>query len=304
MNKRRLSMRGKEMLIGYIFITPWAIGLVLFFFMNLGRSVQFSFSSVDLQPGTGAGYSLANVGFSNYRFALLEHATFVRVLTESVLETIISVPLIIFFSLFVAILINRKFALRGVVRAVFFLPVIMASPAINAALAGGMRAVMGGASNVPPDMVGITTGVNSMALLELLTSYGLPLQVAQYIADTVTHLFDIIRASGVQIIIFLAALQSVPGSLYEVAKIEGATAYETFWKITFPMVSPLVLTNVVYTIVDGFSRTEVIDLAFDMAFQSLQFGRSAAMSLTGSLVICAVLVATGYFVSRKVFYHV
>jgi len=295
-------MRSKEMLVGYFFITPWAIGLLLFFILNIVRSMQFSFSDVDL--GHEAGYILTPAGFSNYRFVFLEHATFVRVLTESVLETIISVPLIIFFSLFVAILINRKFALRGVVRAVFFLPVIMASPAINAALEGGMRAIMGGAANVPPDMAAAATGVNSMALLELLTDYGLPLQVAQYIADAVTQLFDIIRASGVQIIIFLAALQAVPGSLYEVAKIEGATAYETFWKITLPMVSPLILTNVVYTIVDGFSRTEVIDLAYDTAFVALNFGRSAAMSLSSSLAICAVLIATGYLVSRKVFYHV
>jgi len=295
-------MRGKEMLVGYIFITPWIIGLVLFFFLNIGRSVQFSFSDVDLRGG--GGYTLTNVGLENYRFVILEHATFVRILTESIVETVISVPLIIFFSLFVAILINRKFALRGVVRAILFLPVIMASPAISAALEGGMRAVMGGATNVPADMVGVATGVNSMALLELLTDYGLPLQVAEYIADTVTHLFDIIRACGVQIVIFLAALQSVPGSLYEVAKIEGATAYETFWKITFPMVSPLVLTNVIYTIVDGFSRTEIIEVAHNMAFTSLQFGRSAAMSLTSSLLVSIILVIVGYFVSRKVFYHV
>ena len=298
----RLRMHHKKIIIGYIFIAPWLIGILVFFVYNLIRSAQFSVNHVDLT--VPEGFALTNVGVDNFIFAFREHATFLRILTESIAETLIAVPLIIFFSLFVAMLINRKFALRGFVRAVFFLPVIMASPAINAAIAGAARAIAGGATSVSPDMMGASTGVNTMALLILLTDFGLPLQAANYIADAINHLFEIIRASGVQIIIFLAALQSVPTSMYEVAKIEGATAYETFWKITFPIVSPLVLTNVVYTIIDGFSRTEVVELAHQTAFFQMNFGLSAAMSLTSSLVISILLVLVGYLISKKVFYHV
>jgi ABC-type sugar transport system permease subunit len=179
----------------------------------------------------------------------------------------------------------------------------MASPAINEALLGAMHALMGGVTNVPPEMTE-TTGVDTMMVLRLLTNYGLPLAVAQYVADAIVSLFDIIRASGVQIIIFLAALQSVPGSLYEVAKIEGATAYETFWKITLPMVSPLILTNMIYTIIDSFSRSDIIVLSYNMAFTTLNFGLSSAMSLISSISICIVLLLSGWLVSRKVFYHV
>jgi len=297
--KFKLSMRHKEMIIGYVMITPWLIGIIVFFLANLWRSVQFSFSEVEIS----VGIPLTPVGLDNYRTAFLQHATFNRVLTESLIETVLSIPLILFFSLFVAILINRKFMLRGVVRAFLFLPIIMASPAINEALMGAMRALMGGVSNVPPEMME-NSGVDTMMVLRILTEYGLPLAIAQYVADAIVSLFEIIRASGVQIIIFLAALQSVPGSLYEVAKIEGATAYETFWKITLPMVSPLILTNLVYTIIDSFSRSEVITLSYNMAFTTLNFGLSSAMSLISSISICIILLVSGWLVSRKVFYYV
>jgi len=297
--KRKLSMRHKEMLIGYVMITPWLIGVVVFFLFNLFRSVQFSFSNVEIS----VGIPLTNVGLDNYATALLQHASFNRVLVESLVETIISIPLILFFSLFVALLINRKFAFRGIVRAVLFLPVIMATPAINDAITGAMGVLMGGISNVPSDMVE-ATGVDTMMILRLLTDYGMPVAIAQYVADAIVSLFEIIRASGVQIIIFLAALQSVPGSLYEAAKIEGATAYETFWKITLPMVSPLILTNLIFTIIDGFSRSEVISMAYNVAFTQLNFGLSSAMSVISSLAVCLILLISGYLVSRKVFYYV
>jgi len=273
--------------------------LIVFFIFNLGRSVQFSFNAVEIS----VGIPLTPVGFDNYRTALMEHASYNRILVESIIETVVSIPLILFFSLFVALLINRKFMFRGFVRAVLFLPVIMASPAINQALAGAMGAIMGGISNVPTEMIE-TTGVDTMMILRILTNYGLPIVIAQYVADAIINLFEIIRACGVQIIIFLAALQSVPGSLYEVAKIEGATAYETFWKVTLPMVSPLILTNLIYTIIDAFSRSEVIELAHTIAFTQLNFGLSSAMTVINALAICIVILISGWLVSKKVFYYV
>ena len=300
MNKKfKLSMRHKEMLTGYIMITPWLIGVTVFFLFNIGRSIQFSFSSVEVSVGV----PLTPVGFDNYTTAFLLHPSFNRVLVESLIETIVSIPLIIFFSLFVALLINRKFAFRGIVRAILFLPVIMASTAINGALAGAMGAIMGGISNVPADLIE-TSGVDTMVILRLLTNYGMPIVIAEYVANAIISLFEIIRACGVQIIIFLAALQSVPGSLYEVAKIEGATAYETFWKVTLPMVSPLILTNLIYTIIDGFSRSEIITLAYSVAFSQNNFGLSSAMSMISSLAVCILILISGWLVSRKVFYYV
>jgi ABC-type sugar transport system permease subunit len=107
----------------------------------------------------------------------------------------------------------------------------------------------------------------------------------------------------VQTVIFIASLQSISGSLYEVAKIEGATVYETFWKVTFPMVSPLILTNVVYTIVDSFMTSAVVKKAEQMAFTNFEYGISSAMSLISTVAVCLILVVLGYILSKRTYYY-
>lgn len=137
----------------------------------------------------------------------------------------------------------------------------------------------------------------------ILSDIGLPLSFVDYIVDAILRIYEIITSSGVQILIFLAALQSVPGAMYEVAKIEGATAYESFWKITFPLVSPLILTNVIYTIIDSFSGSSVTQMIFSTAFTTQNFGLSAAMSWIYTLIISLVLVIVGYVLSKRVHYN-
>ena len=132
---------------------------------------------------------------------------------------------------------------------------------------------------------------------------GLPDKAAGYIVGLVGRIYEIVRASSVQIIIFIAALQSVSSSLYEVSKIEGATGYETFWKVTFPMVSPLILTNVVYTIVDSFVNSEVVDMAYSAAFTNYDYGLSSAMSMLSTLIVCVILFVVGALITRKTFYY-
>lgn len=137
----------------------------------------------------------------------------------------------------------------------------------------------------------------------ILRDIGLPLSFVDYIVDAILRIYEIITSSGVQILIFLAALQSVPGAMYEVAKIEGATAYESFWKITFPLVSPLILTNVIYTIIDSFSGSSVTQMIFSTAFTTQNFGLSAAMSRIYTLIISLVLIIVGYVLSKRVHYN-
>src|SRR5690606_18097571 len=146
-------------------------------------------------------------------------------------------------------------------------------------------------------------GFDVMMLVRMLGNAGIPLWFVDYIVAAVEGVLEIIRSSGVQILIFLAALQSVPGTLYEVAKMEGATAYESFWKITFPMVSPLILTNIIYTIIDSFADSAVTEDIYTTAFTAQNFGLSAAMAWLYTIVVSLILIVIGVLVSRKVFYQ-
>lgn len=144
---------------------------------------------------------------------------------------------------------------------------------------------------------------NVLSMVRILSEAGFPITVTEYIIGAVMRIYDIISSSGVQILIFLAALQAVPGSMYEVAKIEGATAYESFWKITFPMVSPLILTNMIYTIIDSFADSTVTRTIYETAFKTQNFGLSAAMAWLYTIVISLLLIIMGIIVSRKTFYQ-
>lgn len=300
--RKRMTMRQRDILAGYLFKLPLIIGIAFFFLPNLFRMVQYSFSTLELNQVDG-GYTLISQGFANFIEAFTQHATFNRELVESLIDILVNVPLIIFFSLFMAVAINRPFKGRSAVRAIFFLPVIMATGAIVSSMDAVQRLMMGGISSMPPEAAGATSEIDATYAALMLADFGMPMVIIEFIIEALGRLYEVIRASGVQIVIFLAALQSIPGSMYEVAKIEGATAYETFWLITFPMISPIILTNVVYTIIDMFAQSEVLATAFSTAFTNFNFGLSSAMSLISVGAACLILLVSGYFISRKVFYQ-
>ena len=300
-SRKKMKLGTRRAITGFIFILPWFIGFCAFYVKTLIQTVGFSLSDVIFQE-TG-GYITEFVGLKNFRYALLEHGTFNQVLTDSLIGMVIDVPLIIFFSLMMALLLNQKFHGRTLMRALLFLPVIMGSGAVNDAIELARQAVQGGIGVESAEFAAEASGVSVEYFLGLFSQLGFPQQIIEYIIDAVERIYEVIKASGVQIIIFLAALQSVPSSLYEVSKIEGATGYETFWKVTFPMVSPLILTNVVYTIVDSFVNSEVVDTAYDAAFNSMNYGLSSAMSLISTVLVCLVLIIVGWLISRKTFYY-
>ena len=300
MKKNKLTLAQKQMIFGYTFISPWLLGFTFFFLLNLGKAFYYSFCDVVLKPG--GGFLLNFIGLRNYTVALTEHATFNRTLVESIGSILIDVTLIVFFSLFMAIILNNRFKGRIVVRAIFFLPVILLSSAITDAMQSAFNLIIGGVSSIPPEMRQ-PSGFSAAYLLDTFVEFGFPVVLLDYIEGAVSRVYEIVRSSGVQILIFLAALQSIPGAVYEVAKIEGANAYETFWKITFPMVSPLILTNVIYTIVDSFIISDVVDTAYITAFTSMNFGLSSAMSILSSVSVCIILVVVGLLISKKTFYQ-
>ena len=304
--KAKLSLLQKRMRTGYLFILPWFIGFVLFYVRSLIMTGQFAFSELTMNAGEG-GYSLTFTGLDNFIYAFRAHATFKQVLTTSIGNMLVDVPLIIFFSLFMALLLNKKFPGRFLVRAIFFLPIILNADAITAALELSAAMMNGGISTMATEVVenatATSSGMSMDYFIDLFMSLGIPTSLLDYVMAAVARINDIISASGVQIIIFIAALQSIPGSMYEVAKIEGATGYETFWKVTFPMVMPHIITNVVYTIIDNFARSEVVELAYDTAFTDFNYGLSSVFSLVSTIITCIILVVVVGFIQKKTFYY-
>ena len=304
MKKLHLSMAGRRARNGYLFILPWFIGFLLFYVRSLFMTVQFSLSDLFL-PKNGTGYVLEFVGLNNYIEAFTGHASFKQDLITSLSNMLIDVPLIIFFSLFVAMLLNRDMKCRGLVRAIFFLPVLLNSDAIADTLSFAAQMMAGGLSSTSAEMAEATasgSGVNMAYFIALFGEIALPTAVLDYIVGAVGRISDIIQASGVQIVLFIAALQSITPSMYEVAKIEGATGYETFWKVTFPMVMPHIITNTVYTIVDAFGKSQVVALA-QTTMDNFNYGLSSVFSVVSSVITCALLALVVWFISKRTFYY-
>lgn len=300
--KKKLSLKNKRALTGLVFISPWLFGFLYFYLRGILQTIEFSLSDVSaLETG---GFTTNFIGLDNFQFAFFQDPEFNQIIVNTVVDILVDVPLIIFFSLFMAMLLNGKFRGRTVMRAIFFLPVIMNAGAINSALEFAQQNIVGGVSPVSSEVAAAATeGLNLNTIMMTFTDIGFPVAILEYITGAVSRIYLIVRASGVQIVIFIAALQSIPHALYEVAEIEGATAYETFWKITFPMVSPLILTNIVYTIVDSFVQSEVVEKTQTVAFTNYNYGAGSAMSLVSTILVCIILGISGYIISKKTFYY-
>lgn len=300
--KKKMSLHVKRALTGYMFILPWFIGFLLLYLRSIWMTGKFSLS--ELTMGV-TNYELKFVGLENFKYAFFGHGYFKQYLVSSITNMLVDVPLIIFFSLFMAILLNKKFKGRGLVRAIFFLPVILGADAIVDALALSEKMMNGGIAAQAAEVAsaGSQLSFDVDYIVDLLVQFGLPVKILTYISNAVSRINDIISASGVQLIIFIAALQSIPGSMYEVAKIEGATGYETFWKVTFPMVMPHIITNVVYTIVERFAESEVIELAYTTCFSEFNYGLSSVFSIVSTLVTCIILVTIVAIIQKRTFYY-
>lgn len=240
---RRLTLQARKAIIGRIFVYPWFLATLVFALIPLIMSLIYTFNNMTISDG--GGYELISVGTANYIKAFTQDTFFVEYFLIFLRDIAIKIPLILLFSLFVAVLLNQKFKGRGLMRSIFFLPVVITSSALVYALNVGVSEQIGNATSA--------TMLNNWQIGEMLKMV-LPFEsLVNTIVMILDQIFAIIWASGIQILIFLAALQSVPVSLYESAKVDGATGWEMFWKITLPMVLPMFTVNVIFTIIDTYS---------------------------------------------------
>ncbi len=268
----------------------------MFFFIPAIKSINFSLSDVKIFEDYATEWN----NFQNYS-NIFKDATFLRNLSSTFGDLAINVPIILVFSLFVAVLLNRKFIGRGIARAVFFLPVIVTT--------GVVMTAFNGASDTSAVFEGdVSNGImfSTMNATEVLGSLGLGEQITGYMIAISDRIFDVVWDSGIQIILFLAALQSISPALYEACDVEGATAWEKFWLITFPSVSPIILVNIVYTIVDTFSdpSNAVLSQVDALVTTTFNYGNAAAIVWVYFAIVLVIIGAVFLVCKRLIFYSV
>ncbi len=304
--KRKIaSLDKKKARAGWVFVLPFVIGFVIVYLPIIWNSIYMSFHSLHIV--TGGGYTLEWVGLENYQYALFEDPTFVQTLVTGLKELAFDIPAILIFSLFMAVLLNQKMAGRAVFRAIFFIPVIL-STGIMESIEGqniigtmmeGSDSINGTESSTASEIVSV------MDIERLFSSMKIGQGLVEYVVQMINEIYDIVNRSGVQMLIFLAGLQSISPAIYEACRIDGATAWETFWKITFPMISPMILVNGVYTIIDSFTTDSNSVMSFISSVYQQTDGQvhSSAMSWMYFLIVMLILAAVVGIFSAFVFYQ-
>jgi len=281
--KKFWNLKRKENMNGYLFILPWLIGAACFFAFPIWRSIEMSFSNII----NHTDYIIEFAGLEHYKRALTSDAEYLGHYGNNILTMIQTVPFVNVFALLIAVMLNRKFKGRTVFRAIFFLPVVLGS-------GFAMQQLM-------------NQGVNEEAM-QTVKDVLIPREVAIYLGAELTSAIStfldlvstILWKSGVPIVIYLAGLQGVPTTLYEAARVDAATEWEMFWLITLPMITPMMLLNLVYTVIDSFNDSQNWMLRYinEKSFSGdFEFEYSAAMAWL-FFVWIIVVVAVIFLVMR------
>lgn len=304
--KRKVaSLDKKKARAGWVFVLPFVIGFLLVYLPIIWNSIFMSFHSLHIV--TGGGYTLEFVGLENYSDALFEDPLFVQTLITGLKELAFDVPAILIFSLFMAVLLNQKMAGRAVFRAIFFIPVIL-STGIMESIEGQniLGTMMEGSDSIDGSEQSTASEIVSVMDIErLFYSMKIGKELVEYVVKMINEIYDIVNRSGVQMLIFLAGLQSISPAIYEACRIDGCTSWETFWKITFPMISPMILVNAVYTIIDSFTTDSNSVMKYINQVYQGSDGQvlSSAMAWMYFLIVMLILAAVAGIFSAFVFYQ-
>lgn len=305
--KRGASLDVKKARAGWFFILPFLLGFVLIYLPIIFDSIKYSFHEIDIL--IGGGYELKWVGWKNYSDAILVDTSYVTTLVSGLKQLILDIPSIVLFSLFIAIILNQKIAGRAAFRAIFFIPVILTTGLIDEIdAANTLNSYMEETGGID-DGSGQTSTANeiiSMMDVEVLfANMMIGTEILEYVVDLVNNIFNIVNRCGVQMLIFLSGLQSISPAIYESCSIDGASGWETFWKITLPMVSPMILVNTVYTIIDAFTSSDNQVMAYISRVYDQADGNvlSSAMSWMYFLIVILIIAAVSGLLSAFVFYQ-
>lgn len=271
------KLEKREARAGYFFLAPWLVGVLLFMLVPLGQSFYYMWYNIRITP---LGTDFIFVGTQNFTQIWMENPEFPQQLVTYIWQTIIEVPVIVVFALMIAIMLNGKIKLKGFFRLIFFLPVIIVSgPVMN-------LLVSEGAASIP--------SMNVQSIVTALDEF-LPYSVAENIGEMFSNMIMILWYSGVQILIFLSALQKVDPALYEAAKIDGGSNWECFWKITLPTIKAMILLNAVYTVIflSGNEQNELINMIQAAMFSGTKekgYGYASAMAWMYAIIVTLIVL--------------
>lgn len=297
-HKKLAGLQKRKAISGYIFISPFIIGFLVFMVQPFFQSLYMSFSNVEV---SAAGFNPVFDGLTNYIRAFTIDPEFTRLLTEELGQMVVHSFAVLVFSFFAALILNQKFKGRAFVRAIFFLPVILSSGVIlgveydNTLLSGLQSTIQESANEAS-----ITTAIQN-----ILVTSGIGTRAFEVVFEIVDGIYDVAISSGIQILIFLSGLQTISENMYEAASIEGCTAWESLWKITFPMISSLLLVNWIYTIVDFCMRSdsEVMEKIKETMTVNMNYGFSSAMAWSYFVIVIAFVGVTSLIISKVVYYY-
>ena len=270
--------------MGYVFVAPWMLGALVFLIVPLIQSFYYSLQNVKITP---KGRVFQFIKFQNYTDIFRLDPLFLEDLTGYLLDTLLSVPVIVVFSLIIAMLLNGKMKGKGLFRTIYFLPVIVVSGPVMAQLADQ------GAASIP--------AMNVTAITSILGDL-LPNFLVEPIAGLFNNMIMVLWYSGVQILIFLAAIQKIDSTLYEAAKIDGGSGWECFWKITLPTIKPMILLNAVYTVIflsNNEQNVIITSIYNDMFAINRGYGFASAKAWVYSLVVCLLVIFIALLLRNK-----
>ena len=301
------SLDKRKARAGYLFVLPFIISFIIIYLPIIIDSITFSFNSIKIIPG--GGYYLEFVGFENYRAAFMDDPNFVQTLTTGIQQLVFDIPAIVIFSLFMAVLLNQKMIGRAAFRAIFFIPVILSTGIIESIDQENMfMTYMNSEDSIETGAGagGATQIISAMDFENLFATMKVGGELVEYVINLVNNIYNIINRSGVQMLIFLAGLQSISPAIYESVQIDGATAWETFWKITLPMISPMILVNAIYTVIDSFTSESNTVMRYISSVYSNSSGGdvlSCAMSWVYFLIVVLIILGVSGLLSAFVFYQ-
>lgn len=276
--KNNFSLEKRRSLCGYVFTAPWIIGFGVFMLLPLLINLIMSFSKIV----NALNLQMKFVGWNNYIRLFKTDVNFLPAFFDTLKNTFLWTPFILVFALFLAILLNRNIRFKGVFRVIFFMPVLLGT--------GYIMQQVSGAANIlqmPDD-------------IKSMIQYYFSKDLADFFNQLLTQIMKMFWQTGIQVVIFLSGLQSIPDSYYEAARVDNGNNWDCFWKITLPMLSPVILLNLIYTIIDNFRSTDnkIAALIVNMVFKNADYEYGAAMGWV-YFTVTILIVGLVFLIMRR-----